>query len=103
MVEPRYQDIQPENIPVVDLDSGIKVKVVAGELNGVKGAVTGVATRPTYLDIHLPANTKFIHPVPADHNAFTYIYEGKATFMSGAKDKQTLEASNLIRKSSMQK
>lgn len=98
MVEPRYQDIQPENIPVVELQDGVKVKVVAGELNGVKGAVTEVATKPTYLDIHLPANTKFSHPVPADHNAFSYIYEGKATFLSGASDKQTLDASNLIGK-----
>jgi redox-sensitive bicupin YhaK (pirin superfamily) len=96
MVEPRYQDIQPENIPVVDLQDGVKVKVIAGELNGVKGAVTEVVTKPTYLDIHLPANTKFSHPVPADHNAFTYIYEGKATFLSGANDKQTVDASNLI-------
>jgi redox-sensitive bicupin YhaK (pirin superfamily) len=98
MVEPRYQDIQPENIPVVELKDGVKVKVVAGELNGVKGAVTEVATKPTYLDIHLPANTKFSHPVPADHNAFSYIYEGKATFLSGASDTQTLDASNLISK-----
>lgn len=39
MIPPRYQDYQPESIPVVTLDNGIKIKIMAGESNGVKGGL----------------------------------------------------------------
>ena len=38
MMPPRYQDIQPEFIPVVHLESGVKIKVMAGISNGTEGA-----------------------------------------------------------------
>lgn len=35
MVEPRYQDVRPEQMPIVETDSGkVKVKVVAGSALG---------------------------------------------------------------------
>ena len=37
MIKPRYQDYQPDSIPVVTLQNGIKIKVMAGDSNGVKG------------------------------------------------------------------
>jgi quercetin 2,3-dioxygenase len=78
MTKPRYQDIDPENIPVVERADGTKVKVLVGSFDGVSGPVTNVATDPLYLDITLPAGVKASVPVEAEHNAFAYVFEGTA-------------------------
>src|SRR5262245_42637422 len=76
MTAPRYQNIEPEAIPALDLPGGARVKVVAGRVHGVEGAVRAVATDPTYLDVSLPAGSAFSHAVPATHAAFVYPFEG---------------------------
>jgi hypothetical protein len=78
MTKPRYQDIDPEKIPVVERPDGAKVKVLVGSFDGVRGPVTGVATDPLYLDIALPASVTASVPVEAEHNAFAYVFEGSA-------------------------
>ena len=78
MTKPRYQDIDPENIPVVERPDGTRVKVLVGSFDGVSGPVTKVATDPLYLDITLPAGVKAGVPVEAEHNAFAYVFEGTA-------------------------
>ena len=78
MTAPRYQDIEPEAIPVVNLPGGVAVKVIVGRVGATEGAVSGIATDPTYLDVHLPAGTSFAQPVPEGHNAFVYVYDGEA-------------------------
>jgi redox-sensitive bicupin YhaK (pirin superfamily) len=78
MVKPRYQDIDPENVPVVERADGTKVKVLVGTFDGVSGPVTKVATDPLYLDITLPAGVKASVPVEVEHNAFAYVFEGTA-------------------------
>ena len=77
MCKPRYQDIDPENVPVVERADGTKVKVLVGSFDGVRGPVTDVATDPLYLDITLPAGTSVSVPVDAAHNAFAYPFEGQ--------------------------
>jgi redox-sensitive bicupin YhaK (pirin superfamily) len=76
MTEPRYQDIDPEKIPSVQLAGGVTVKVIAGQLGDTKGAVDTGVTEPTYLDVVLPAGASFAHPVSLGHNAFVYVYDG---------------------------
>jgi redox-sensitive bicupin YhaK (pirin superfamily) len=44
MVEPRYQDIPASDVPETGIGGNVIVRVVAGELNGVTGPVSGVAT-----------------------------------------------------------
>lgn len=51
--------------------------VIAGQSHGVTGAVTRDATAPLYLDLHLPAGTRFAQVLPAEHNAFLYVYRGE--------------------------
>jgi redox-sensitive bicupin YhaK (pirin superfamily) len=36
MTAPRYQDIAPEAIPIVKVEDGVRVKVVAGKVKGIK-------------------------------------------------------------------
>ncbi len=88
MCKPRYQDIEPEAIPVVERADGIKVKVLAGIFDGVAGPVSAVATEPLYLDIALPTGTALDVPVPAEHNAFAYPFEGDARIGAGAEAKK---------------
>ena len=79
MTAPRYQDIDPKDIPSLVLDGGVRVKVIAGEVNGTKGAVDTGVTEPTYLDVVLPAGASFAHPVKLGHNAFVYVYDGSVS------------------------
>ena len=70
LCKPRYQDIQPEQIPVVELENGIRVKVMAGKYGETEGPVNGVATEPVFLDIRLPPNTNFEYKIPNGHTCF---------------------------------
>ena len=78
MTAPRYQDIAPEKIPEVDAGNGVRVRVIAGRFGDVQAPVSGVATDPLYLDVALPAGASFDVPLPAEHNAFAYVFEGAA-------------------------
>ena len=78
MIEPRYQEIPPADIPVVELQGGVRVKVIAGALGETRGPINGIATEPTLLDVALPAGASFAVPLPRGHNVFLYAFEGEA-------------------------
>jgi redox-sensitive bicupin YhaK (pirin superfamily) len=86
MTAPRYQDIAPERIPEVVLDGGGKVRVIAGMLGGVRGPVQAEATSPLYLDIEIPADSRFSTAIPAGHHAFAYPFAGDATVVAPARE-----------------
>lgn len=73
---PRYQDIAPERIPQVEAPGGARVRVVAGQAFGVRGPVEGIVTEPLYLDVALPPGAAFELPLPAEHAACAYAFEG---------------------------
>jgi len=78
MSAPRYQDIAPERIPVVDAGDGVRVRVLAGRFGDTAGPVSGIAVEPLYLDIELAAGARSVAAIPAGHNAFAYVYAGAA-------------------------
>jgi redox-sensitive bicupin YhaK (pirin superfamily) len=78
MAAPRYQDIDPADIPEVALPGGAKARVIAGTVADVTGPARAVATDPLYLDITLPEGVSADIPVPAGHAAFAYVYDGAA-------------------------
>ncbi len=82
MREPWYLDVQGPDVPEYERD-GVTVRVIAGESHGVKGAVQRAVTEPLYLDLHLAPGARFEQALPADHNAFVYVYEGALKFDSG--------------------
>ena len=77
MTAPWYRDFAAAELPRFVTDAGVAVTVIAGESHSVTGAVTREATAPLYLDLHLPAGARFAQPLPAEHNAFIYIYRGE--------------------------
>ena len=86
MCQPRYQDIPKREIPEVIADDGAIVQVIAGNVGGTDGGVTGIAANPTYLDVRIPPARSFIQPVPLGHTAFAYVFEGTAGFVEEGTD-----------------
>jgi redox-sensitive bicupin YhaK (pirin superfamily) len=76
MTAPWYRDFSAAELPRFATDACVAVTVIAGESHGIAGAVTREATAPLYLDLHLPAGARFAQPLPAEHNAFVYVYRG---------------------------
>lgn len=76
MCAPWYRDIPSAALPEYE-KGGVKVRVIAGNSNGVAGAVQREGTLPLYLDIHLAPGALFEQALPDLHNAFFYVYRGK--------------------------
>jgi redox-sensitive bicupin YhaK (pirin superfamily) len=56
------------------------VKVICGEVGGVKGPVRDVVVDPAYLDVAVPPETTFRHPIKRGHKVFAYVIEGEGYF-----------------------
>lgn len=83
MTAPKYQEYGPEKFPEVEAAPGVRAKVIAGEVAGVRGPIEQPATEPTYLDLRLGAGDAYVHPLPEGHAAFAYVYEGAARLGEG--------------------
>ncbi|MDR3518674.1 MAG: pirin family protein [Azospirillaceae bacterium] len=87
MTAPRYQDIDPAQIPTIDVGAGVRVTVIAGQVGNTRGAVDTGATEPTYLDVQLAVGTGFAQAVPIGHSAFVYAYHGEVQVGDGPRAK----------------
>jgi len=83
LCEPWYRDIQSAEIPVFSTPEGVQGRVIAGQAEGVQGAVQRERTEPLYLDLQLPPGAVFRQPLPATHNAFIYVYRGQVDVLDG--------------------
>jgi redox-sensitive bicupin YhaK (pirin superfamily) len=83
LIEPRYQDIGPERIPVIHPAEGVEVRVIAGEIGGVTGPVEGIATAPVYLDVSLQPGARFALHLPPGHHGFAYVFDGDLAQVGG--------------------
>jgi hypothetical protein len=105
MMEPRYRDVKSHQIPEVKIESSpagdagrsarganagpaakgargssAVVKVICGEVGGVRGPVQDIITDPEYLDIVVPPDASFRHRVHSGYTAFAYVIEGAGNF-----------------------
>ena len=80
MMDPRYREVKQAQIPTVKTPDGASVRVVAGEIGGVRGPVGEIVSDPEFLDVSLPAGKTFTHPVKAGHTVFAYVSEGEGFF-----------------------
>lgn len=97
MTAPRYQEIAAVKIPVWKGENGTEIRVIAGEIGPVRGAVSEIAADPTYLDVSLPPGANFEHAVPRGQAAFVYVFEGEATFgMTSEFDGTTARAPKML-------
>ncbi|MBK7320451.1 MAG: pirin family protein [Anaerolineales bacterium] len=79
MGQPRYQEVNSSTIPVVEKD-GATIRLVAGEVDGVRGPVTEIAASPLYMDVKLAPGATFTYPIPSGHTALAYVFEGVGEF-----------------------
>lgn len=77
MRQPWYKDFEAAEIPVLQTETGATVRVIAGESQGVAGAVQREVTEPLYIDVELPAGAGFSQAIRQGHNAFIYVYRGE--------------------------
>ncbi len=84
MMTPRYQNIDADQIPSINRDDGVNIRVIAGEVDNVRGPVTEIVADPTYLDVTVPAEGSFSHPIKQGHAAFAYVFEGEGRFFENA-------------------
>ena len=80
-----YRDIPADQLPVVNLENGGQLKLIAGQIEAADGqAISGpinenpgaMATDPLFVDVSLPAGARHRLAVPAGHHGFVYAYEG---------------------------
>lgn len=80
MMDPRYRGITAGEIPEVILPGDVRAKIICGELGGVQGPVRDVVIDPAYLDVTVPPETTFTHPVRRGHKVFAYVVDGEGYF-----------------------
>jgi redox-sensitive bicupin YhaK (pirin superfamily) len=59
-------------------EGGVKVRLIAGRLDGMEGPVRGIEADPLYMDVTIPAGIVSDHRIDPDHNAFIYVFAGQA-------------------------
>ena len=91
MGEPRYQEVSSGTIPVIEKD-GMTIRLVAGEVDGVRGPVTEIAAAPLYMDVKLDPGSRFIYPIPGGHTALMYVFEGTGEFSN-----EVVEAVSMVK------
>jgi len=79
MSTPRYQEVPAAGIPQVEQE-GVGLRLVAGEVAGMRGPVGEIAARPVYAEVRLQPGALFDLPLPAEHTALAYLFEGTGIF-----------------------
>ena len=80
MMIPRYRDVKSADIPEIKVNNGVSVKIICGEVAGVKGPVADIVTEPEYIDISIPEKTEFTHLTQRGHTVFAYVIGGRGFF-----------------------
>jgi quercetin 2,3-dioxygenase len=91
MMSPRYRDITADKVPEVQIQNGVRIKIIAGNIIGKKGPMDDIVIDPQFLDCTVPAEQAFTHGVDPSYTAFIYVIGGK-----GATDGKAIGNGNLI-------
>jgi redox-sensitive bicupin YhaK (pirin superfamily) len=84
MSKPGYQAIAKEQIPTVEFETGGHARIIAGSLNGSKGAAK-TFTPLNVWDLDLKAGERVELPVPEGHNTAVVLRKGDTTVNGTAK------------------
>lgn len=79
MLPASYQNIEPEQV-AIHQGAGYQLKVIAGEITlgdkTVTGPIQNGSTESLYIDLALEEDQEIELPLPKDHNAAVYVFEG---------------------------
>lgn len=91
MRQPRYRGISAVQIPEIELEGGVKVKLIAGTIGSVRGPMDDIVITPEYFDCIVPAGQRFIHKTDPISTAFIYVIGGV-----GETDGEAIENGTLV-------
>ncbi|HSU59461.1 MAG TPA: pirin family protein [Bryobacteraceae bacterium] len=94
MSKPRYQALASASIPRVELGTGAYARIIAGELNGVKGPAK-TFTPVNVFDVRLGANARGELSLPAGQNSAIVLLRGEVVVNGAATLKGTAQAAPL--------
>ena len=89
MMAPRYREIKADDIPEVVLNSGVRIKVICGTVEGIRGPVQDIIAEPEYLDITIPPHSRLQHRVIDGYTVLAYVLKGTAHFDEGSMSPST--------------
>ena len=90
MMAPRYRGITAGQIPAVELENGVRVKVIAGSIGGARGPMDDIVIDPEYFDCTVPTGQTFIHNTDPAYTAFVYVIGGMGRTCGQAIENGTL-------------
>lgn len=80
MMEPRYRDIKSAGVPEIEIENGVKIRLICGRIGEREGPVKGIIIDPEYLDVMAPPKTELKYPTRPGHTVFAYVIEGQGHF-----------------------
>ena len=96
MTAPRYQNILAAEIPEIKRENGATIRLITGAVEGTRGPVTGIAANPIYMDVSVPARTKFTQAIDRSSTAFAYLFQGTALFRGADGTEKAVSAPKLV-------
>lgn len=75
---PKYQDLRDNQFPRIEIPDGGVVRVIAGELQGVRGPAS-TFTPINVWDLQLPGGSQFEAHLPEGHTALAIVQTGQVT------------------------
>jgi redox-sensitive bicupin YhaK (pirin superfamily) len=82
LTAPRYQTLASPRIPRVARGAGVEVRVIAGALDGTRGAAATFSELNVW-DVHLAAQARSALPVPEGHNTIVVVLRGSVRVNDG--------------------
>jgi len=79
MCPPKYRDITADQVPQIQVQDGVRVKIISGSCQGVNGPMDDIAVAPEFFDCEVPQGQTFVHETSPDHTAFVYVIGGQGT------------------------
>jgi redox-sensitive bicupin YhaK (pirin superfamily) len=79
MTAPKYRDIRAGKVPVIET-GGCATRIIAGQYQGIPGAVQGDHMQMLFLDVTMPAGAQWQLTMQPDVTLFVYIVAGMGYF-----------------------
>jgi hypothetical protein len=79
MTAPKYGDIHKMDIPVI-LENGSRIRIIAGEYKGNRGAFEGEFVKAVYLDAEIAPGMEWSCQNDPKETLFIYILQGEGNF-----------------------
>jgi redox-sensitive bicupin YhaK (pirin superfamily) len=80
MGNPRYRGIKKAEVPEVEVEPGVRIRAICGDVRGNKGPVRDLVVDCEYLDIKMEPNTALERHTEKGYKVFAYIIDGQGYF-----------------------